>query len=144
LFFPIKEEATLVNTYSSLVMFAFAWLGFVSIVISSHFFHDTHISPHFAARLSSFGLLHLVESTYELYTKAVVWLAYVWLLAGTFTLQVYFGGLYYWLSVVCVSVSVVTTVVFVIDIEREVHSVQEEKKSSSSVDFTNQSSGYFY
>lgn len=131
LFFPIKEDALLVNSYSSVIMFAFAWFGFCSILVSSHFLHDTHIRPKFAARLSSLNLLHLVESTYELYTKAVVWLAYLWLMSAIFLIQSYFGSLFSWVGGISIILTIVVTAVFIFDLEREIHNSSKEERRNS-------------
>ncbi len=109
-----------VNVYSNLAAFSTVTLGLIVILIRSYIFHSSHISPQITLRLHELNLTTLIETTYELFHQAVVWLSYQWLLTLLFLLQSYWNLVAWEFSLGTAFVTLLFTSLFIIDVEREV------------------------
>lgn len=116
----VGENINLINTYSNLFSYGGIALGLGLILARSLFFHETHISPQITIRLYRLNLTGLIETTYELFHQAVVWLSYLWLLTLLFALQAY-GGLASWnIALGTLAATIVFSYLFAIDVDREI------------------------
>ena len=115
-----EGNINLVNAYSNLFSYGGVIIGLSFILIRSFFFHDTHISPQVTIRLYRFNLTSIIETTYELFHQAIVWLSYLWLLTILFILQAYWGLTPWNISLGTLAVTVVFSCLFAIDVDREI------------------------
>ena len=112
--------ANLVNTYSNLFSYGGVALGLSIILIRSFFFHNTHISPQITIRLYRLNLTSIIETTYELFHQAAVWLSYLWLLTILFALQAYWGLTPWNIALGTLAVTLIFSCLFIIDADREI------------------------
>ncbi len=115
-----EPYANTVNKYSNLFSYGAVTLGMIFILIRSYLFHTTHISPKITLRLYELNLTALIETTYELFHQAVVWLSYQWLLTILFLLQAYWNLVPWEYSLSISFVTLIFTSLFIIDIDREI------------------------
>jgi len=118
--FGSMEDYVKVNSYSALVMIIILILGLLFILIKSLVFHESHIKPSVTSRLFSLKISSLIQSSFDLYTQGAIWLSYSYLLLlvnGVMTLS---GLMYKWVFLITLAVTVVTTVLFIFDIEEEI------------------------
>src|SRR4030042_2245114 len=118
-FFKIGDYITAEN-YSNLAMFLIAAMGTILVLIRAHFFHESHIHPHFHARLVKFNLEGLVSSSYHLYHQAAIWLTFLWLTVGFLTLSTILEITYVPITIIAVVVAVNFSWVLAVDIEKEI------------------------
>lgn len=135
LVYASHQDLVLANSYSGLFTYAVVLVGLLWVLIRSQFFHDTHITPKLSAKLFSTGFAHLAGETYEIYSAAVIWLSYTWLVFLVIALQAYFGIAALWSAAVCFGINFVLSIVFAVDVEREMlatrsgHVVAQEEKT---------------
>ncbi|MEA2020663.1 MAG: hypothetical protein U9M98_03030 [Patescibacteria group bacterium] len=115
-----EHHAATINKYSNLFSYSAVTLGMVFILIRSYLFHTTHISPKITLRLYDLNLTSLIETTYELFHQAVVWLSYQWLLTILFLLQSYWNLVSWEYSLAILFVTLIFTSIFIIDVDREI------------------------
>jgi hypothetical protein len=85
-------EALAANDYSNLFMYSIVLVGFSWILIKAHFLHDTHLPPRFAGKLARLKLWSFVQTTFEIYHQAVVWLSFLWLTTLVIFIYTLAGG----------------------------------------------------
>lgn len=127
-----SQEFLAVNSYSSLLMFAAVVGGLIWVVVKAHIFHDTHLKPSLSAHLHNLDLTELVNTNQTIFSQSFIWLSYAWLTTAVFGVQAYFGlSLWsiFWIGLV---VSVIATVLLVVDLEREILEDESEVSSGSS------------
>jgi hypothetical protein len=62
----------------------------------------------------------MIQTSFDLYSQATVWLSYMFLLLFTTAFMAYFGIVYSWVFFLSLVLTIVSTVLFVLDIEYEV------------------------
>lgn len=118
--FQSSYDYTKVNSYSALVMVLVLFIGLSYVVTKSFLFHDSHIKPTVTSRLFSLKAQSLIQGSYEIYTQGAVWISYSYLLlivSGIMTLS---GLMFNWVFYIILGVTLLTTLLFVFDIEEEV------------------------
>ncbi len=130
--FENQETYILINSYSILLMVAALSVGLLYILLKSYIFHDTHISPHHTARLFTLRLSSFIQTSFDLYSQGAVWMSYLFLMVLVAGLMAFFGLIYSWVFVISLILFVITTVLFVFDIENEV-SLHPGKISEDSI-----------
>ena len=108
------------NSYSALVMFGIILVFTIWVLFKSHVFHDSHISPSVSVKVLSLNLPRLIQSSFELYSQATVWLSYSWLTTAMLGVSAFSNLIYPWVFYVALGLSLLTSVAMIIDIEREV------------------------
>lgn len=108
-----------VNTLSTFFMAVAIALGLGYIILKSMVFHDSHIKPHVSAKLFSFKMHHLIQASYDLYTQGSVWISYLYLLTIASGLMLMFEMVRGWAFYVCLALSLLYTLLFILDIETE-------------------------
>jgi hypothetical protein len=117
-----------VNSYSTLVMTIILVLGLIYILVKSFAFHESHIKPSLSAKVFSFKVQHLIQGSFHLYTEAAIWLSYAYLLLLLSGIMLISKLLYGWVFYTTVGVTLITTVLFVIDVEEEIKIKDSYKK----------------
>jgi len=107
------------NSYSSLVMFFVILLFTLWVAFKSHVLHDSHVHPHTSVRLVSLNLPYLIQSSFELYSQATVWLSYSWLTTIILGVMLFSGLIYGWVFYVALGLTLFTTLALILDIERD-------------------------
>lgn len=114
------------NSYSALVMFAVILVFTLWVIFKSHVLHDTHVAPVTAVKAVSFNLTHLIQGSFELYSQATVWLSYSWLTAVLLGVLALSNLIYPWVFFLALVLSIITTVLMIMDVEREVTLHEED------------------
>lgn len=108
-----------VNSYSTLVMTTVLIAGISYILIKSLAFHNSHVKPALSAKIFSFKAHHLIQGSFHLYSEAVIWLSYAYLLLLFTGVMVTSKLLYNWVFYITAGVTLVSTVLFMFDVEEE-------------------------
>jgi hypothetical protein len=108
-----------VNTLSTFFMAVAIALGLGYIILKSMVFHDSHIKPHISAKLFTWKMHHLIQASYDLYTQGSVWVSYLYLLTIASGIMLIFDMISAWAFYVCTVISLLYTLLFILDIEAE-------------------------
>jgi len=111
----------IINSYSFLCIVAIITAGVFGVLINSALFHHEHIKPHTTAKLFALKLSGLIKNSYEVYTKAAVWITYMWLLTISGGIMFYYDMIYPIVFYTSVIFAVTSTVVLILDIETKVN-----------------------
>ena len=114
------QDYTRAENYSNLAMLLVAVAGAFYVIIRAHFFHESHISPKFHAKLVSINLDSLVASSYHLYHQAAIWLTFLWLTVIFLVVSTILKITYPQISVVAALIAANFSWIFAMDIEREI------------------------
>lgn len=120
LYFSNKVDFLKVNSYSTLFMYFVVFLGGVAFLVKSRYFHDTHISPPFAAKVFSSNLGNFIQTSFDIYSEGSIWLLYSFLMTLVLGVELYFRIVYPWVFILSLALSILLTLIFVSDVEREV------------------------
>ena len=114
-----QEHSVIISTYSDLIMFLVIGLGFSIQLARAIFFHDSHLSPKFITKLADLNLLNLIRDTYDIYHKASVWLAFLWVAVIIIIINFALGTTLLWVTIVAVLGTVALTMGLVQDAYQE-------------------------
>jgi TRAP-type C4-dicarboxylate transport system permease small subunit len=117
--FENEIDYILVNSYSVLLMVAILMLGVTYVLTKSLVLHDTHITPSLTAKLFSLRLSTFIQSSFDLYSQGTVWLSYSFLMLFVSAGMAFFGIIYSWVFYVSLIFTIVSTVLFILDVENE-------------------------
>jgi hypothetical protein len=132
--FSHPNDYILVNSYSTLSMIVVLTVGLFYILIKSLAFHDTHIHPKLTASLFSLRLSSVIQSSFDIYSQAIVWLSYTFLLTLVSGILSVFGFLYNWVFYVSLVLSVIAAALFIFDVENEITMHQSQKTEDMDTD----------
>ncbi len=119
-----------VNSYSTIFVFISILVGMCYLLFKAHVTHETHISPYISARIASMRLNNMVQTSFDLFSEAGVWLMYCWLLTLVSMTQVALGAMYLWVPVVAFIFSVISSILVIVDVEREFRDDNNQSSSS--------------
>ena len=119
-YFSNPNELLTVNSYSTLIMVLAVSVGLLYILLKSYFFHDTHISPGFTAKLFSLKLSSFIQGSFDLYSQGAIWLSYIYLLLMVTGLMTIYGMVYPWIFVITLILTVLSTIFLILDVENEI------------------------
>lgn len=125
--FQNSIEYIFINSYSTLVMTVVLIAGLVYVLIKSYVFHDSHIKPSVTAKLFELKVPSLIQSSFDIYSQATIWISYAYLLLIISGIMMYNKLIYSWVFYVVLGMTVVTTVFFIFDIENEI-SLNKQKE----------------
>lgn len=120
------EGYLLVNSYSLVAMVSVITIGLLFVLVKSYVFHDSHIHPSLTARLFSLKLSSIIQASFDVYSQGVIWLSYSYLLTLASGVMLYFGIVFPWVFYTALILSVVSTYLLIIDVEREFKSENDE------------------
>lgn len=126
--FQSSTDYVKVNSYSALIMTGMLVIGLGYVIIKSLFFHDSHIKPTITARLFSIKAESLIQNSYEIYTQGAVWLMYAYLLLIVSTIMSLSGLMFNWVFYIILGTTLLTTLIFILDLEEEVKIKKEMKE----------------
>ncbi|MBU0535172.1 MAG: hypothetical protein ABIJ82_02600 [Patescibacteria group bacterium] len=109
-----------VNSYSTLAMIVILILGLIYILLKSLAFHDSHIKPSLSAKVFSLKIQHLIQGSFHLYSEAAIWLSYAYLLLLFSGIMLVSKLLYNWVFYMAAGVTLVSTILFILDVEEEI------------------------
>jgi uncharacterized membrane protein YphA (DoxX/SURF4 family) len=127
--FSNSYEYTKVNSYSVVVMTFLLLIGLGYVLSKSVFFHDSHIKPSITTRLFSLKAQSLIQNSYEIYTQGAIWLSYAYLLLVVSGIMTMSGLLYKWVFYLILGVTLLATLLLVLDVEEEVDISKNTKES---------------
>lgn len=114
------SQFLLVNSYSVLIMSLLLFLGITYVLLKSYVFHDSHITPKLTANMFSLKLSSFIQTSFDLYSQGSIWLSYMYLLMFVSGLMAFFGVLYPWVFTLLLGLCIISTILLVFDVEREV------------------------
>ena len=117
--FQNSVEYVFVNSYSTLVMAVVLVVGLIYVLIKSYVFHDSHIKPRTTAKLFELKIPNLIQSSFDIYSQAAIWISYAYLLLIVSAIMNYNKLIYSWVFFIVLGMTVITTVFFIFDIENE-------------------------
>lgn len=118
--YATRADQITASSYSNLIMFLAVLFGFILILIRALYFSDTKISPQMVARLATRNLLNLVTDSFEIYYKATVWLALLWISLFAVLFNVLIGNSYGWTGVLSVTCAIIATIILLRDVAAEI------------------------
>ncbi|MBN1162869.1 hypothetical protein JXA34_03965 [Patescibacteria group bacterium] len=124
--FSNPDDYILINSYSMFAMVSILVLGLSFVLIKSLVFHDTHISPSTTAKVFSYRMSSLIQSSYDLYTQGAIWMSYTYLLTIIAGIMAVYGLIYRWVFTVSFLLTVLSTVLLILDVEHEVKIVKRK------------------
>lgn len=125
--FNSSESYVKVNSYSLLFMLAALVLGLSLTLVKSLFLHSTHITPKLTAKVFSLKLSSFIQNSFDLYSQGAIWLSYLYLLLLISAVMALFGLVYGWVFYISLATGILATVLFIIDIEKEINIDKIEK-----------------
>lgn len=117
--FKSADDYIFVNSYSMFYMVVVITIGLFYVLTKSLLFHGSHIKPKISAKLSEYNLRSVIQNSYQLYTQGSIWLSYCFLLLLVAGFMMFFNYLYPWVFYVSLVLSVVSTILFIADVEEE-------------------------
>ncbi len=108
-----------INSYSILAMIISLALGLFYILTKAMVFHSSHITPQTTAKVFSAKLSFFIQNSYDLYSQGVIWLSYAFLLVLVSGIMSVFGLVFAWIFYLGLGITVLATILFVVDIEKE-------------------------
>jgi hypothetical protein len=124
--YPSQQEYVLINSYSIVLMLLTLSLGIFYILLKSFFFHETHISPHLTAKVFSLKISALIQKSMDLYSQGAIWMSYLYLIFISTGVMALSGLVYSWVFYIALILTVVTTTLFLFDIENEMDIQKED------------------
>lgn len=118
--FRTIEDYVKVNSYSALVMVVVLIVGLFFVLIKSLAFHESHIKPSVTSKLFSLNIHSLIQNSFDLYTQGAIWLSYSYLLLIVNGIMTLSSLMYRWVFFITLGSTILTTVLFVFDIEEEI------------------------
>lgn len=125
-FFSVKivysslAEQITATSYSNLVMYMFVFAGFLFVLARALYFHSSHITPTLIARLATNNLLNLISDSFEIYSKASVWLITLWLALIAVVINVIMGLAYGWTLALGIICTILATLTLLKDVAKEI------------------------
>ena len=126
--FSNPTDFVAINSYSLFAMIFVLIVGLLYILIKAYSFHDSHIKPSTTAKLFVWKIPFFIQSSFELYSQGAVWLSYAFLLMFTAAIMGVFRIIFPWVFVASLILCLIATVLFVLDVEREI--VFDRKKDA--------------
>jgi len=115
------ETYVVINSYSTLSIVVTMAVILFFIITKSLVLHDSHIKPGLAAKMFSLKLSHFIQNSFQIYSQALVWMAYLYMLGAVSVVMALNGTLYAWVFFVTLSLAIISTAVFIIDVEYEIN-----------------------
>jgi len=123
-----KQDFIFANSYSSLFMYLAISVGLILLIIKATRWHATHIKPSLAAKFHEKNLDFLITDSVDIYVKSTIWISYAWLTTALMFIQNFYGLLIPWVSYTALSMSIIFTVLIIMDVEKEIN-VKSNKPS---------------
>lgn len=117
--YPSSQDFILINSYSTLAMICVITVGLLYVILKSNIFHETHIHPSLTAKLFSLKLSSFIQTSFDIYSQGTIWLSYSYLLLLSSGVMAFFDLIYSWIFYVACVLSLISTYVLVLDVERE-------------------------
>lgn len=121
-----EENIQNVTAYSDLIMYLIIAMLFSINIVRAIFLHSTHISPSMMNRLANRNLLRLVQSSYEIYHSATIWLIFLWVSNILVLINVFSGVSLLWVGVVSFLLSIFLTAILLQDVYREIENIKNK------------------
>jgi hypothetical protein len=136
--FNSEEQFALLNSYSVLTIILVFFVVLMFIVLKSFILHDSHINPTLTYKILKMDLDNLVQNSYDLYSKGVVWLMYAYLITFVAIIMTVTGYLFSWIAILSGILTLLASVFLLLDIENEyvLHSHFKNKDDSEFENYT--------
>lgn len=124
-----SEDIPTVTSYSDMVMFTFLAIFFTLTIIRAVYLHSSHIKPTLVVKLADKNLLNLIQSSYEIYHSAAVWLFFSWVATIIVLGNVVTGVTFSWVGIFCIVSSIILTAILFQDVYREIENIKHHPGS---------------
>lgn len=121
-----EENIKVITSYSDLTMYLILAIFFSLTIVKAIFLHSSHIKPSLMTKLANSNLLKLVQSSYEIYHSASIWLIFMWVSNVIVVGNVLAGNTYAWIGVLCTVVSILLTSILLQDVYREIENIKHK------------------
>jgi hypothetical protein len=121
-----EENLMVLNSYSDLVMYLVLAIFFSVSIIRAIFLHGSHIKPSMVMKLANNNLLGLIQSSYEIYHSAIVWLLFMWVSNVLLVVNVLSGNTYVWIGIISTLISILLTTVLLQDVYKEIENIKQK------------------
>lgn len=118
--FANPADYILINSYSTFAMIVVITVGLFFVLFKSFVFHDTHIHPGMTAKLFHLRISSFIQTSFDLYSQGAIWLSYSYLMTLISGVMALFGLSYGWVFYVAIVLSIVSTYLFILDLEQEI------------------------
>lgn len=115
--FQSESDLMIANSLSNTAMCLIATSGFIYVLYKISGFQDRRITPTKLIQLADRGLLSLIESSYNVYLKAFVWIVFLWISVILATVSVFAQEAHVWSAVLALIIGVTCTLILVKNIE---------------------------
>ncbi len=127
LYFSKPSDFLIVNSYSILFMYLVIFLGGLFFLVKSKYLHDSHVHPSFAAKLFSMKLGSFIQTSFDIYSQGTIWLSYSYLMTLMLGVEAYYKMVFLWVFLASFILSILLTLIFVFDVEKELTIAKNEK-----------------
>lgn len=121
-----EENLTAVSSYSDLIMYIIVAIFFSFTIVRAVYLHSSHVKPTLITRLANSNLLKLIQSSYEIYHSATVWLIFMWLSNVLVLVNVFAGNTFLWIGIVITLTSIVLTAILLSDVYKEIENIKRK------------------
>ena len=125
--FNTPSDYLKINSYSIIAMLVTLGIGLCITLAKTFFFHDSHITPKLTAKVFSLKMSSFIQNSFDLYSQGAIWVSYLYLLLLVSGIMALYGLVYTWVFFVNLGISVIGSVLFIIDVEREIKISNLEK-----------------
>ncbi len=115
--FQSLNDLLTVNTFSNLLMLIVPVIGFNYVLYKLNHFQDSRITPQKLIQIADKDRLSSIESSLSIYTKAIVWLAFLWLAIILTTVNAAKAESHIWTAIIAVGFGIISTLVLVKNLE---------------------------
>ncbi|PIR43769.1 hypothetical protein COV24_00835 [candidate division WWE3 bacterium CG10_big_fil_rev_8_21_14_0_10_32_10] len=115
------NDFLMANDYSNIITFLVVLSFSLWLLVKGFLFHNTHISPKLSSWLHNNELSFLIMGSYELYLKLIVWTIFLWFITLIISIHYFLGITSSWVFYSSVFFTILTTVLTMVDVERDYH-----------------------
>ena len=115
--FKSLNDLFTVNTFSNLLMLIVPVIGFNIVLYKINHFQDTRLTPQKIIQIADKDRLASIESSKSIYTKAIVWIAFLWIAVILTTINVAKAESHIWTAVIAVGLGIISTLILVKNLE---------------------------
>lgn len=116
-----EENLRTVTSYSDLIMYIFVAIFFSFNIVRAIYLHNSHVKPTLITRLANSNLLKLIQSSYEIYHSATIWLIFMWVSNILVLVNVFAGNTFSWIGIL-----VTLTSILLSDVYREIENIKRK------------------
>lgn len=123
-----KVDYQIINTNLLLSFIIFTFFGLSYCLVKSLFFHNSHISPRTSLNVFNFRVGYIIQDTFHLISQTLIWLMFNFSILFLIIFFSLLGLVSGYVVVISLVLSLVSLYFFILDIEYEYNSFNEEEE----------------